>query len=277
MEILLIVIICFILLLAIYLYYENSMLKITKHTVKNSKIDKVFNGFKIAQVSDFHNVSIKRLHKKIINTLKMEKPDIIVITGDIVDGKAKNHTLSFVKEIKDITDIYYVSGNHEKKMRLYNKLKEDLINNNIKVLDNETVKISKSNSSINLLGIIDPSFASKSNDSSKVIDGLLKKIRYDKSEYNILLSHRPEAFDVYCDNEIDLVFTGHAHGGQMRVFNHGLFAPNQGILPKYTSGIIKDNKTSMVVSRGIGNSKFPFRINNRPELIIVTLEGDKNE
>ena len=277
MEILLIVIICFILLLAIYLYYENSTLKITKHTVKNSKIDKAFNGFKIAQVSDFHNVSIKRLHKKIINTLKMEKPDIIVITGDIVDGKAKNHTLSFVKEIKDITDIYYVSGNHEKKMGLYNKLKEDLINNNIKVLDNETVKISKSNSSINLLGIIDPSFASKSNDSSKVIDGLLKKIRYDKSEYNILLSHRPEAFDVYCDNEIDLVFTGHAHGGQMRVFNHGLFAPNQGILPKYTSGIIKDNKTSMVISRGIGNSKFPFRINNRPELIIVTLEGDKNE
>ncbi len=277
MEILLIVIICFILLLVIYLYYENSTLKITKHIVKNSKIDKTFNGFKIAQVSDFHNVSIKRLHKKIINTLKMEKPDIIVITGDIVDGKAKNHTLSFVKEIKDITDIYYVSGNHEKIMRLYNKLKEDLINNNIKVLDNETVKISKSNSSINILGIIDPSFASKSNDSSKVIDGLLKKIRYDKSEYNILLSHRPEAFDVYCDNEIDLVFTGHAHGGQMRVFNHGLFATNQGILPKYTSGIIKDNKTSMVVSRGIGNSKFPFRINNRPELIIVTLEGDKNE
>ena len=83
--------------------------------------------------------------------------------------------------------------------------------------------------------------------------------------------------DCNCENEIDLVFTGHAHGGQMRVFNHGLFAPNQGILPKYTSGIIKDNKTSMVISRGIGNSKFPFRINNRPELIIVTLEGDKNE
>jgi hypothetical protein len=277
MEILLIVIICFILLIAIYLYYENSTLKITKHVIKSGKIDNRFNDYKIAHISDFHNVSIKRLHNKIVNTLKIEKPDIIVITGDIVDDQPKKHTLSFVSRIKNISDIYYVSGNHEKKMGLYNELKEDLINENISVLENQIIDINKNGASIYLLGIIDPSFASKAKDSNKIINDLINRINYDKSKYNILLSHRPEAFDIYCDNKIDLVFTGHAHGGQVRVFGHGLFAPNQGILPKYTSGVIRNENTNMVVSRGIGNSKFPFRINNRPELVIVTLEGDKNE
>ncbi len=277
MEILLIVIICFILLLAIYLYYENSVLKITKHVIKSSKINKEFNGFKIAQVSDFHNVSIKRLNNKIVNTLKMEKPDIIVITGDIVHSEAKKHTLRFIKQIKDICDIYYVTGNHEKKMGLYDELKKDLIKENFNILENQRVEITRNNYSINILGIIDPSFASRSKNSNKVINDLINKIKYDDSKYNILLSHRPEAFDIYCDNKIDLVFTGHAHGGQMRVCGHGLFAPDQGILPKYTSGVFNKDNTNMVVSRGIGNSKFPFRINNRPELVIVTLEGDKNE
>ena len=99
-------------------------------------------------------------------------------------------------------------------------------------------------------------------------------MKIDASSYTIVLSHRPEAFNEYINNSIDLAFTGHAHGGQIRLpFIGGIVAPNQGFFPKYTSGLYYEKETYMVVSRGLGNSIFPFRINNNPEIIMVTLKG----
>ena len=99
-------------------------------------------------------------------------------------------------------------------------------------------------------------------------------ITYDKTQYTILLSHRPELIDTYTEENFDLVLSGHAHGGQIRIpFLGGLVAPNQGFLPKYTSGIYEKNDTKMIVSRGIGNSIIPFRINNRPELVVINLQN----
>jgi len=97
----------------------------------------------------------------------------------------------------------------------------------------------------------------------------------EKTDFQILLSHRPELLSVYSQYDIDVVFTGHAHGGQIRIpFIGGVFAPHQGFFPKYTSGIHTQNNTTMIISRGLGNSTFPFRINNRPELVVVTLVGE---
>jgi predicted MPP superfamily phosphohydrolase len=90
--------------------------------------------------------------------------------------------------------------------------------------------------------------------------------------YNILLSHRPEEFDIYANSKYDLVLTGHAHGGQVRIpFIGGLVAPNQGLFPEYDSGIFTSNNTTMVVSRGIGNSIIKLRVNNRPEIVLIEL------
>ena len=92
--------------------------------------------------------------------------------------------------------------------------------------------------------------------------------------YTILLSHRPELFETYVNCSIDLVFAGHAHGGQFRLpFIGGLVAPNQGMFPQYDAGLYTDGSTSMVVSRGIGNSIIPFRFNNRPEIVLVELNA----
>ena len=102
----------------------------------------------------------------------------------------------------------------------------------------------------------------------------LKNLIDDESGYTILLSHRPELFETYMDGGIDLVFSGHAHGGQFRLpFIGGLVAPNQGMFPKYDAGLYTDGGTSMVVSRGIGNSIIPFRFNNRPEIVLVELNA----
>ena len=101
---------------------------------------------------------------------------------------------------------------------------------------------------------------------------ILTELLDEEDGYTILLSHRPELFEVYAENNIDLIFSGHAHGGQFRIpFVGGLIAPNQGLFPKYDAGIYEEGNTTMVVSRGIGNSIVPFRINNRPEIVLVEL------
>ena len=110
---------------------------------------------------------------------------------------------------------------------------------------------------------------------SEIIKVELDNAKYNEDKYSILLTHRPELFNTYVEREIDLILVGHAHGGQIRIpFIGGIVAPNQGFFPKYTSGIFEENKTAMVVSRGIGNSIFPFRINNRPELVVITLHNN---
>ena len=94
----------------------------------------------------------------------------------------------------------------------------------------------------------------------------------EEDGYVILLSHRPELFDTYVENKVDLVFSGHAHGGQFRIpFIGGVVAPNQGVFPKYDAGIFTEGNTNMVVSKGVGNSIIPFRVCNRPEVILIEL------
>ncbi len=269
------IIIIVLFLLCFYLYYENTKLDTTELKIKNDKIPKNFNNFKIAHISDFHNEKSKNLTNKIVASLKKEKPNIIVITGDLIDSRRTNVevAVNFIKQISPLAPIYYIPGNHEsrcvkreEKNKSYEYLKELLLENSVEILDNRVKEIKIDNEVINLIGINDPGFKTS-------IRTNLSKIKYNKENYTILLSHRPEYFDTYIDNNIDLTLTGHAHGGQIRLpFIGGLYAPNQGVLPKYTSGIYEKDNKAMIVSRGIGNSLFPFRINNHPELVIITLE-----
>ena len=100
------------------------------------------------------------------------------------------------------------------------------------------------------------------------------ELHTDGDGFTILLSHRPELFDTYTDHDVDLVLSGHAHGGQFRLpFIGGMVAPNQGLFPEYDAGIYTEGNTSMLVSRGVGNSILPFRINNRPEVILIELQS----
>lgn len=265
-------------LIILYLIYENNTLQLTNYEIINSKIPNEFNDYKIAQISDFHNTNSSKLTTELVNKLIKIKPNIIVITGDFIDSRKTNIDISinFINKIKNICPIYYVNGNHESRISNYNELKTKLHKNNVFILENNIISLKKDNSKINLIGINDPSMKKYSNNEKDRIKASLNAINIDNSNYNILLSHRPEFFDIYSDYNIDLIFSGHAHGGQIRIpFVGGLIAPNQGIFPKYTNGINEKNNSKMIVSRGIGNSIFPFRINNLPELIIVTLKNKK--
>ena len=142
------------------------------------------------------------------------------------------------------------------------------------ILDDRVEQITIDDSLINLIGINDPMCEHQSYlEDKEIVDGVIKKIEYNKDVFSILLSHRPELFEIYHKYNFDLVFSGHAHGGQIRLpFIGGLVAPNQWLFPKYDGGLYEEDNTKMIVSRGIGNSILPFRINNNPELIYVTLK-----
>lgn len=264
-------------LCGIYLYYENTKLQVSNYQIVNKNIPKYFNNYKIIQISDFHNTKSKKLNNDLIKEIKSQKPNIIVITGDLIDAKKTDIdvAINFIKEINEIAPIYFITGNHENSTNDYSLLREQLEENKIIILDNDIEVLKINDSEINLIGVSDPSIIRDSFiTDNEIIKSELKNIEYNKNNYTILLSHRPELFDTYVAENLNLVLTGHAHGGQIRIpFIGGLVAPNQGILPKYTSGMFESSKTTMIVSRGIGNSIIPFRINNRPELVVITLSS----
>ncbi len=273
-----IIVILLVILSCLYLYYENNYLSISNYNIINNKIPSSFKGFKIVQISDFHNTKSKKLTNDIIEEIKKQQPNIIVITGDLIDSKRYDLqvSLDFLKSIKDVAPIYYVSGNHEAGSGRYEEIVNSLKGIGIKILDDEFEIISVNEDKIAILGLGDPSFYPSyiSNQSKYDLKETINNID-DNSIFKLLISHRPEIFNIYVENNIDLVLTGHAHGGQIRIpFIGGLIAPNQGLFPKYTSGTFKEENTTMIVSRGIGNSILPFRINNRPELVVVTLNNE---
>ena len=273
----LLVVIC--VLIAIYLYFENNTLQISKYNIKNDRLPNGFTNYKIAHISDFHNTKSEKLKKSILKSLQKEQPDILVITGDLIDSYHTDIKISqqFINKIKDIP-IYYVAGNHESRIKEYSKFKQELIKMGVNVLENQNISIKNNKDEINVIGIEDPSFETRENNSEemqKIIDSNLQKL-YIEDKFNILIIHRPELLETYAKNNIDLVFAGHAHGGQFRIpFIGPLIAPNQGLFPKLTSGVNHLNNTDLVISRGIGNSRIEYRINNNPELIYVTLEKAK--
>ncbi|WP_026896261.1 metallophosphoesterase [Clostridiisalibacter paucivorans] len=267
-----------IILLIVFLYYENNGVTVSHYDIKSERIPQSFVGFKILQISDLHNKVFLNKNKGILKKIRDESPDVIVITGDLIDRRKYNedNAMMLINSIKDMAPIYYVTGNHEGWSGKFYSLERKLKENDVTILRNESINIERDNDSIQMIGIDDPAFNTKGYmESYKNIDILNSNMNNIKNRdlYTILLSHRPEMFDLYADKEIDLVFSGHAHGGQIRIpLIGGLIAPDQGLFPKYYQGIYIKGNTSMIVSRGLGNSIVPQRLFNRPEIVVVTFK-----
>ena len=269
-----------IILLVGWITWGNSALMVNEFIIENDKIPESFRGFRIAQISDLHNAEFGDENEKLISMLKECKPDIIVITGDLVDSRRTDIevSVSFAKEAVLIAPVYYVTGNHESRIPEYEDLKKGLEETGVRVMENESILLEQSEETIILAGVEDPCFGADYlfESEKEVLENNLSDLINDEQRFIILLSHRPEYFDVYADNNVDLVFCGHAHGGQFRLpFIGGVIAPNQGLFPKYDAGLYTKENTDMIVSRGIGNSILPFRVNNRPEIILVELQCNR--
>ncbi len=265
--------------LAVWIIYDNTQVVVNNLTIKSNKLPESFDGYRIAQISDLHNASFGDGNEKLIALLKDARPDIVVITGDMLDSRRPGYenSLIFAKKCAKLFPCYFVTGNHEIQANGYQLLRNKMTENGVIIIDDSGIKLERNEEYINLWGINDPLFQSSqfNGDSDYVTQRRLNSLAFKKDEYNILLSHRPEHFEIYAEYNVDLVFSGHAHGGQFRFpFIGGIYSPNQGMFPKYTTGVYTKNSTKMIVSRGLGPSKFPFRINNRPEIIIAELKKE---
>ena len=270
------IVISLLLTLVIWTVWGNVSVGTTYYSVSSPRLPEAFDGYKIVVVSDLHNAQFGSDNSRISSVIEKEQPDMIAITGDLVDSNKTDidTAVSLLRQLVQIAPCYYVTGNHEAWIGpQYARLEEKLLAEEVYILHDQVVSIEKDGQSLQLAGLDDPDFTDRD---SAVQPGILqtKLQEMDLSgEYCILLSHRPEAFEAYAAEGIDLALCGHAHGGQFRLpFIGGLVAPNQGFFPEYDAGLYTRDDTNMIVSRGIGNSIIPIRFNNRPEIVVIRLK-----
>lgn len=254
-----------ILLFAVLLFIiqQDNTLTVSHHTIKSEKIK---TDLKIVQLSDLHNKVFLGGNNKIIEKIKAENPDYILITGDITaHNDVRKNSYAVLKQLPYIAPTYYVTGNHEYYADFDTRVSimSDLRSFGITVLVDESVQLADN---FYLTGLDQRSLKD---------DTLIKLIKaLPENSYSLTIAHEPHHFDNYANSGTDLILCGHAHGGQWRLPGiGGLYAPGQGVLPKYTNGMYEKNGVKMIVSRGVGNTTCPVRIFNYPEIVSVSLKS----
>lgn len=256
----------------LFVWGSNNWIQTTEYTVSSEKMPAAFDGKKIVQVSDLHNATFGKNQKSLISKVEEAQPDAIFITGDLIDSERYDldAALVLVDALVEMSEVYFVTGNHEVAINKIDEIKEALTERGVIFLENETVQWELEGESLQIAGINDPMMDLYYRDEKYTREAIESAAL--KDDFTLLLAHRPEQIAVYAENGIDIVFSGHAHGGQVRIPGiGGVFAPGQGWFPKMTEGIFQNDETQLVLSRGLGNSGFPLRILNLPEIVSVTL------
>lgn len=242
------------------------LLWLGNNLIQTSRFQMEFGGadrqIKIVQISDLHGKSFGARNKRLISAVIKENPDFIAVTGDIIHKYTPKNiktALETVSALRCVAPVLYVSGNHEMRNKGYRFFRRDLKEAGAEVLDNRTVAIC----GVTVTGL----------NGAHNKNGTLKKIA-PATPYKILLAHMPQFIKNYSECGYSLVLSGHAHGGQWRLpfIKRGLYSPGQGLFPRYSAGLYTEGGAKMIVSRGLGNSEFPLRLFNRPELVSVTLK-----
>jgi len=249
---------------AMFVYYQDYVLQVTNIKIAT---DKISAPVRIVQLSDLHGAEFGKDNERLIELVKTQKPDIICFTGDLIDKRRKqiDGGINLLIELKKIAPIYYIPGNHEFYSGLSDVIYSRLNDAGINVMQCDIAEFDKDGAKIQILGLSEAEVTK-----AEITDKISEFEKLDG--YKILLSHYPENFKKYQKDNIDLMLAGHAHGGQIILpFIGGLYAPGQGFFPKYYRGLYEENGVKMVVSRGLGNSLFPLRIFNRPEVVVIDL------
>ena len=255
-------------IIAIFLIYISIQIKCFKINKVILNNDKISNDLNIVQITDFHNNKLINKNR-LIEEIKNIDPDVIFLTGDIIDAKTKDfsYSLNIVKDLMDITEkIYFVWGNHEFRNTRGGEFVEELKNIGVIVLDDENIKCQIANNKINIIGL---NFFIDEKDYNKAIEGI------DEKDYNIILSHSPNRPLRYLNGKEDLILSGHTHGGQVRLPIIGaVIAPGQGYFPKYDKGLFELENSILYIDSGLGNSVFPIRFLNRVQISNVLVKSN---
>ena len=249
-----------VILAAAFALFSNNCIHVSRYEIESEKAPG--KDIKIVHLSDLHGKSFSKGNRALLKKVKAQSPDFIAVTGDIIH-KYRQRDISVavktVEELVKIAPVYYVSGNHEMRSTAYRALKEKLIKAGARVLDDECERAF----GITVAGV----------NCARIKGGKFFGLA-DGDGFKLLLAHLPQYIDRYALAGYDLTLCGHAHGGQWRIpFTRiGIYAPGQGLFPKYSGEIHSCGNMRQVISRGLGNSECPLRLFNRPEVVVVTIK-----
>ena len=250
--------------LLFYGWWDTNRFDVRAVEIELERLPRAFDGFTILQVSDLHDRAYGRDGLDMIRTMEGLSFDCIAITGDLLDRHLparRENGYRFVREASRLGPVCFVQGNHEWRISDWDRIKRELTGRGARILDDEKVTLTRNDARLDLIGIREKAS----------FDEIQKLV--SKKTCSVLLAHHPERIEDYAQTGVDLVLSGHAHGGQVRLLGRGLFSPDQGVLPRYTTGVYPCGNTKLYVSRGAGNHSFlPPRIFNRPEIDLITLK-----
>ena len=263
-------------LAAVFCWWQNNGLMITEYEYILSKEHSALDGVRIVQISDLHN---RMFDGALEELLVQAKPDVVLLTGDLV-GRGDtdfNDGVKVARTAAELAPTYYAPGNHEASLKqegAYERLKSELTQAGVRILENRAESLEIGAETIQVVGLLDPGFYDANLEGAKLL--VMEELARLTNEetLDVVLGHRPILLEAYAGGGADLVFSGHAHGGQVRIpFLGGVIAPDEGLFPELTDGLHQSGDTTMVISRGLGNSIAPLRIFNRPELVVVNLRA----
>lgn len=256
--------------------YHNTQLKLTKKTLVTKRLPKSFDGLKIAVISDLHKKSFGKDNYRLIDTVKEASPDIIIFPGDLIsrfETTVKSQT-KLISALSKIAPVYYTYGNHE--VDADREIRDEIKKLPMTTLLNGAVKIEKDGEFINAAGVyFESEYYRNKNGGYKNLphvgfEDIEKRIGKKPDGFTLLLAHNPDYFPAYAKWGADITFSGHIHGGVVRIGKKGLLHPERKFFPKYSAGIYKIGDKALAVTTGLGK----FRLFNASEVMLVTLKNE---
>lgn len=270
------------------IYRELHSFQVTRYTVASDKLSEGKRG-RVIFLSDLHNHLYGEKNKNLLKSVENEKPDYILIGGDMLVGK-NGYTYDvaeeFVKSLARICPVYYANGNHEQRMKeqpdkyeqSYEKYKESLTASGIHFLENESVSVHLDRGQVVISGLEIPKECYTHFRKTPMRGGAIEERigGCSPDRYQILLAHNPSYMREYLEWGADLILSGHLHGGIVRIPGiAGILAPNFELFPKYSGDMYKEGKQTVIVSKGLGSHTIPVRFLNPAEIVVIDLEGTK--
>lgn len=267
---------------------EIHTFKITHYQIYSSKL-KGWKDKKIILLSDLHNCNYGEKNDKLLKAVREQNPDLILIAGDMLVGKAGVPTevaSDFVTALTNICEVYYANGNHEQRMKtytdtygtVYEEYRECLVNAGVHYLENAMEEIEVDGCQMNIYGLEIPCQSYKKFRKVSLEDSCMEEClgKSDKERYNILIAHNPIFMENYLKWGADLIVSGHLHGGVARIPGfRGVITPQGGLFPKYSGELTKEGDSYVVVSKGIGIHTIKIRFLNPAEVVVLHMNDEE--
>ena len=257
--------------------------KVTHYDIKSDKLNKLNHERKIVFLSDLHNNRYGKNNEKLFDAVKEQNPDLILVGGDMLVGKANIPSKvaeDFVSKLMEICPVYYANGNHEQRMKVYpetfgtafQEYKDRLIKSGVTFVENENVDFNWDGCQVKIHGLEIPvKYYKKFCKQTLPVDVVREQIGEPELNcYNILLAHNPTYVSTYLEWGADLILSGHFHGGVVRIPKlGGIITPQWHMFPKYSGELTEKKGKYVVVSKGLGTHTLKIRFLNPAEIVVL--------